>query len=60
MAWRMQGFGGEAIHKICRSMKTLNPIGRSETCLKQKGAQDVVQGAKRAFCFPILLRCIWT
>ena len=33
-----EGFSGEAIHKICRSVKTLNPICRRETCLKQKGA----------------------
>ena len=32
-----EGFSGEAIHKICHGVKGLNPIGRRETRLKQKG-----------------------
>ena len=51
-----KGFSGEPIHKICRSVKGFNPISRRETCLKEKRTKNVIYGAKRTFCFPILLR----
>ena len=54
------GFSGEPVHKICRSVKGLNPIGRRETRLKQKGTQNVINSAKGAFCLSILLGSIWT
>jgi len=41
-------------------VKSLNPINRRKTRLKQKGMQNVVNGANRTFGFPILLRGIWT
>jgi hypothetical protein len=41
-------------------VKALNPVAQRETCLKQKGAHSVVEGAKRAFNFPVLLRGVGT
>ena len=55
-----EGFSGEPVHKICRGVKGLNPIGRRETHLKQKGTQNVINSAKGAFCLSILLGSIWT
>lgn len=60
--WCREGvcFSGEPIHKICHSVKGINPLDRRETCLKQEGTQNVIDGAKGTFCFAILLRSIWT
>ena len=32
-----KGFSGEAVHKICRSVKGLNAVNQRKTRLKQKG-----------------------
>jgi hypothetical protein len=55
-----ESFSGESVHKVCGSVKGLNPISWRETRLKQKGTHSVIDGAKRTFCFSILLRGIWT
>jgi len=57
---KSNGFSGELVHKICRSVKGLNPVNRREARLKQKGMQNVIDGANRTFCFSVLLGCIWT
>jgi hypothetical protein len=41
-------------------VKGLNPVNRSETRLEQKGTQNVINGVKGTFRFPVLLRSIWT
>ena len=55
-----EGFCGESVDKVCGSVKSLNPINRRETSLEQKGTQNIINGAKRAFGLSILLRSIWT
>jgi len=57
---KSEGFSGEPVHKICRSVKGLNPVNRREARLKQKGTQNVIDGANRTFRFSVLLGCIWT
>jgi len=57
---KSEGFSGEPVHKICRSVKGLNLVNWREARLKQKGTQNVIDGANRTFCFSVLLGCIWT
>jgi hypothetical protein len=54
------GFSREAVHKVGRSVKGLNLVNRRETRLEQKATQNVINGAKGTFRFPVLLRNIWT
>ena len=57
---KSEGFSGEPVHKICHGVKGLNPVIRRESRLKQKGMQNVIDGANRTFRFSVLLGCIWT
>jgi hypothetical protein len=51
-----KGFGGEAIDDEGGSGKSINPVGRGHGGLEKKSANDIVDGAKHAFGFAILLR----
>ena len=57
---KSKGLSGEMVHKICRSVKGLNPVNQREAHLKQKGTKNVIDGVNRTFRFYILLGCIWT
>jgi hypothetical protein len=44
------------IEKICGSVEGVSPIDRWKATLKEQSAKNVVDGAKDALCFTILLR----
>ena len=44
------------IKKICGSVEGVSPIDRWKATLKEQSAKNVVDGAKGALCFTILLR----
>ena len=44
------------IEKICGSVEGVNPIDRWKATLKEQSAKNVVDGAKDALCFTVLLR----
>ena len=42
--------------KLCGSVESVSPIDRWKATLKEQSAKNVVDGAKGAVCFTILLR----
>jgi hypothetical protein len=51
----LEGFGGEAVDGESGRGKGITPIGRRHGDLKKEGASDIVESAKYAFSFAILL-----
>jgi hypothetical protein len=50
------GLGGQNVEKRCRRGECLNPVGGGHGRLKQKGANDNIDGVNNAFGFTILRR----
>jgi hypothetical protein len=44
---------------MCGCVKSLNPIGRRHTSLKQHGASSIIDGADHALSFTVLRRSVW-
>ena len=42
--------------KVCGSVESVSPIDRWKATLKEQSAKNVVDGAKGALCFTVLLR----
>ena len=52
----VQGLGWEAIDEESGGGKGISPVSGGHGCLEEQGAGDVVDGAKHALGFAILLR----
>ena len=50
------GISGMTIEKICGSVEGVRLIDRWKATLKEQSAKNVVDGAKDALCFTVLLR----
>jgi len=52
----VQGLGWETIDEEGGGGKGIGPVGGGHGCLEEQGASDIVDGAKHALGFAILLR----
>ena len=56
----VQSLGGEAIDEVSGYGKSISPIGGGHGGLEEKSPSDIVDGAKHAFGFSILLGGVGT
>jgi hypothetical protein len=55
-----EGFSRENIEEVCCHTEGSNPKGGWYTCVKEQGANDIVNGTNDAFSFAVLSGSVWT
>jgi hypothetical protein len=53
-ACRLNRLGGETVKEVCSGVKPLSPVAPRKICLKQQGADDIVDRMNDALGFTVL------